>query len=190
LGNVPAVFPAAITQQLLNDPITLLQETIQKQVAEGCTFEGTAINIATQTPITFFTTAPTAPPAGGPTVNVNVADSSGGIGNLPFLITNADSALVYATFWIEKVTPKIGLHFHATPIRPVCLFEFSGSSRPVNGGAARFGPGETQFQLATCLRCDTSEDLRMIVELLGPTFICPTVDMKSAYSRNSAPLHS
>ncbi len=111
LGNVPPVFPPAITQQLLNDPIVLLQQTIQKQVADGCTFEGTAINIATQTPITFFTTPPTAPPAGGPTVTVNIADSSGGIENLPFLITNADSALVYATFWIEKVTPKTGLHF-------------------------------------------------------------------------------
>ena len=111
LGNVPPVFPAAITQQLLDDPIVLLQQTIQKQGAEGCTFEGTAINIATQTPITFFTTPPAAPPAGGPTVTVNIADSSGGIENLPFLITNADAALVFATFWIEKVTPKIGPTF-------------------------------------------------------------------------------
>lgn len=110
LGNVPPVFPAAITQQLLNDPIVLLQQHIQEQVAEGCTFEGTAINIAPQSPITFSTT-PNAPPPGGPIVAVNVADSSGGIENLPFLVTNADAALVYATFWIEKVTPKIGPHF-------------------------------------------------------------------------------
>lgn len=109
--NVPPVFPAAITQQLLNDPIVLLQQKIQQQVADGCTFEGVAINISTQASLTFFTTPPTAPPAGGPTVPVNVADSSGGIENLPFLVTNADSALVYATFWIEKVTPKSGDHF-------------------------------------------------------------------------------
>jgi hypothetical protein len=110
-GNVPPVFPAAITQQLLDDPIVLLQQTIQKQVAEGCTFEGATINIATQSPITFFTTPPAAPPAGGPTVAVSVADSSGGIENLPFLVTNADAPLVFATFWIEKVTPRVGPHF-------------------------------------------------------------------------------
>ena len=115
--NVPPVFPAAITQALLNDPISLLQQTIQKQVADGCTFEGVAINIATQASITFFTTPSTvqppagSPAAGGPTVTVNVADASGGIENLPFLVTNADSALVFATFWIEKVTRKDGDRF-------------------------------------------------------------------------------
>ena len=109
--NTPPVFPAAITQQLVNDPIILLQQKIQQQVADGCTFEGVAINIATQARITFFTTPPTAPPAGGPTTTVNVADSSGGIENLPFLITNADSALIFATFWIERVTRKNGERF-------------------------------------------------------------------------------
>jgi hypothetical protein len=111
LGNTPQVLDPRITQQLVNDPIVLLQAHIQKQVADGCTFEGVAINISTQASITYFTTPPTAPPVGGPTVNVNVADASGGIENLPFLVTNADSALVYATFWIEKVTPPNREHF-------------------------------------------------------------------------------
>jgi hypothetical protein len=109
--NTPSVFPAAITQQLLDDPIILLQQKIQQQVSEGCTFEGVAINISTQATIAFFTTPPTAPPAGGPAVPISVSDSSGGIENLPFLETNADSALIYATFWIEKVTRKNGEHF-------------------------------------------------------------------------------
>jgi len=110
--NTPPVIDPSITQELVNDPITLLQKTIQKQVEEGCTFEGVAINIATQSPITFFAKPSTVQPpvgtapANGPTTVVNVADSSGGIENLPFLFTNADSALVYATFWIERVTPK------------------------------------------------------------------------------------
>jgi len=106
LGNTPPVLPAAITQQVVNDPIVLLQQVIQKQVAEGCKFEGVALNISTLSPVTFFTTPPTAPPAGGPTVTVNVTDVAGGIENLPFLTTNADAALMYATFWITKVTPK------------------------------------------------------------------------------------
>jgi hypothetical protein len=106
LGNTPPVLPASITQQLVNDPIVLLQQTIAQQVAEGCQFEGTVLNIATVSPIQFFTTPPAAPPAGGPTVSVAVPDPAGGAENLPFLETNADAALVYATFWIEKVTPK------------------------------------------------------------------------------------
>ncbi len=117
--NTPPVFPAAITQQLVNDPIILLQQKIDQQVAEGCTFEGVAINIATQASITFSTTPPTAPPAGGPTVTVNVADSSGGIENLPFLVTNADSALIFATFWIERVTRKNGERFMPNSVRTV-----------------------------------------------------------------------
>jgi hypothetical protein len=115
--NTPPVIDPAITQQLVNDPIVLLQQTIQNQLNEGCTFEGVAINIASQSPISFFTTPsttqppPGSPPAGGPATTVSVADSSGGIENLPFLATNADSALVYATFWIERVTPKVGPEF-------------------------------------------------------------------------------
>ncbi len=102
LGNIPPVLPAEITQAVVNDPILFLQQVITDQVAEGHQFSGTAINIATQTPIVFFTT-PNSPP-GGPTVSVNVTDAGGGIENIPFLETNAESALVFATFWIEKVT--------------------------------------------------------------------------------------
>ncbi len=117
LDDPPTPLPAAITQQLLNDPITLLQDTIQQQVAQGCTFEGVAINISTHAKINFVKTASTVqPPAGpapppGPTTLVDAADASGGIENLPFLKTNADSALVFATFWIEKVTQKGGTQF-------------------------------------------------------------------------------
>jgi hypothetical protein len=110
-GNTPAIpLPASILgvamQDVVNDPIRLLQQVIKDQVAAGHTFEGTVLNIATVSPIEFFTTPPTAPPAGGPTVTVAMTDAAGGSENLPFLQTNADTALVYATFWIEKVTPK------------------------------------------------------------------------------------
>jgi hypothetical protein len=105
LGNIPPILPPSITQALVNDPITLLQQTIQQQVADGHTFAGTVLNIATISPIQFFTKpvlSPTAPPP--PTVSVTVPQFGGGIENLPFLTTNAFTAVVYATFWIEKVT--------------------------------------------------------------------------------------
>ena len=104
-GNVPAIpLPAEIggvlMQDLVNDPIKLLQDAIGRQVDDGYNFEGVALNIASQTPITFGTT----PNQAAPTASVAVTDGGGDIGNLPFLKTNAASALVYATFWITKVS--------------------------------------------------------------------------------------
>ena len=107
-GNVPAVpLPAEINgvliQDLVNDPITLLQEAVAQQQVDGYTFEGVALNIASQTPILFGTT----PNVATPTVSVAVPDGGGGIENIPFLQSNANSALVYATFWITTVShPK------------------------------------------------------------------------------------
>src|SRR5271166_1440229 len=100
-------------QDVINDPITLLQQVINQQVAQGCTFAGTVLNIATQAKITFFQNPNSK--AGDPTVVVGPANGAGGIENILFLEggepggavgPNADTALVYATFWIEKVTPK------------------------------------------------------------------------------------
>ena len=104
-GNVPAVpLPAEINgvlmQDLVNDPIRLLQETVAKQVTQGFTFEGVSINIASQQPITFATE----PNLTAPVTSVAVSDGGGGIENLPFLTANAQSVLVYATFWITRVS--------------------------------------------------------------------------------------
>jgi hypothetical protein len=106
LGNIPEVpLPAEINgvlmQDLVNDPIRLLQSTIAKQQAEGFTFEGVAINIASQVSIPFGTE----PNQSAPSITVSVSSGDGGgIENLPFLEQNAQSALVYATFWIERVS--------------------------------------------------------------------------------------
>jgi hypothetical protein len=103
--------PPGITQDIVNDPILLLQAVINKQKADGHSFAGTVLNISTQAQITFFKNKNSQP--GAPTVNVNVANGAGGIENILFLEggdpvggvgANADTALVYATFWIEKVT--------------------------------------------------------------------------------------
>jgi hypothetical protein len=98
-------------QQVINDPILLLQEVIKKQIAHGHSFEGTVINIATQKTIRFFNSANSAPT--GAFTDVAVTDGAGGIENILFLEggepsgpqgPNAQTALVYATFWIEKVS--------------------------------------------------------------------------------------
>ncbi len=106
-GNVPAVpLPASINgvamQDVVNDPIRLLQAHINRQVADGFTFEGVAINISSQASVVFGTVEN----AQAPTVTVAVPDADGGIENIDFLKTNATSALVYATFWIERVSHK------------------------------------------------------------------------------------
>jgi hypothetical protein len=114
---LPADINGVLMQDIINDPIKLLQQVIQEQVDHGHTFEGTALNIATQAQITFFT-KPNSTPA-DPKVVVNVTDGAGGIENILFLEggepvgtqgPNADTALVYATFWIEKV-----MHEHRPP---------------------------------------------------------------------------
>jgi hypothetical protein len=98
-------------QDVVNDPITLLQAVIRQQVCDGYQFEGTVLNIATQANITFFANPNSK--VGDPTVVVNPTNGAGGIKNILFLEggdpvgpkgPNADAALVYATFWIERVT--------------------------------------------------------------------------------------
>jgi hypothetical protein len=111
IPNTPA------NQALINDPIVLLQDAIQALVDDGYTFEGTVINIATQAIVNFLTTPNSGPT--GPQTPVNVPQFSGGIENIRFLVgeqvpigtpptdqpeENAQTALVYATFWIERAT--------------------------------------------------------------------------------------
>jgi len=104
LGNVPPVLPPSITQTLLNDPVTLLQQTIEDQIAQGYSFSGVALNISTVPSISFFTTPViNGSPLPG-TTTVNLAQAGGGAENLSFLQPNADTTLVYATFWLEKLT--------------------------------------------------------------------------------------
>ncbi len=115
IPNTPA------NQAMVNDPIVLLQNDIQRLVDDGYTFEGTAINIATQTTVNFLST-PNSGAAGAQAAPVTLPHFGGGIENIPFLIgqpsvavgtppknvpeENAQTALVYATFWIEKATKK------------------------------------------------------------------------------------
>jgi hypothetical protein len=114
---LPADINGVPMQNVVNDPILLLQKEIQQLVEEGYTFEGTALNIATTTPLNFLKNANSG--AKGPTVQVAVPQFGGGVENIQFLDgespnvggkvqlqENAETAVVYATFWIEKVTHK------------------------------------------------------------------------------------
>jgi hypothetical protein len=87
-------------QDVLIDPIRLLQQSIEDQAAQGCSFDGTVLNIATRSTIDFLT-EPNRPL--GSSVAVEVPDGGGSVGNIRFLDGNAEVALVYATFWIERV---------------------------------------------------------------------------------------
>jgi len=112
---LPANINGVPMQDVINDPILLLQKDVQQLVADGYSFEGTSLNIATASPLTFLKNANSG--AAGPTVPVNVPQFGGGIENIQFLIgespvvagktqlqENAETAVVYATFWIEKVS--------------------------------------------------------------------------------------
>jgi hypothetical protein len=107
---LPANIHGVPMQDVVNDPIKLLQQVIERQVQQGHSFEGTVINISTQAKITFFNQPNSK--TGSPTAVVDVTDGAGGIENILFLEggepvgaqgPNAQTALVYATFWIEKV---------------------------------------------------------------------------------------
>jgi hypothetical protein len=93
--------------------VTLLQQTVQEQIAQGYTFSGVVLNISTVAQITFFK-APVINGSALPgTAPVNLPEAGGGIENLAFLLgpslgpnppNNAFTALFYATFWLEKLT--------------------------------------------------------------------------------------
>lgn len=81
---LPASINGVPMQDVVNDPIALLQREIQQLADGGHTFEGTALNIATATPLTFLEHANSG--AAGPTAQVSVPQFGGGIENIQFLI--------------------------------------------------------------------------------------------------------
>jgi hypothetical protein len=91
-GDTPAIpLPASIDtipmQTVVNDPTRLLQQAIKGQFIEKMV----VLQIATVASLDFK-----AKP-------LPVTNGGGGIENIAFLETNADTALVFATFWIETI---------------------------------------------------------------------------------------
>ncbi len=129
--ELPERIRGVCMQDVINDPIRLLQAVIRKQERSGHTFEGFALNIATQAPVT-FRVHPNSPLT-GPTVNIRAKGATGGIENILFLKggeptgaqgPNAQVGLVYATFWIEKVTRKSGAHFMQLQYAQMAVLNF------------------------------------------------------------------
>ena len=98
-GNSPAVpLPASIDgvpmQTVINDPTRLLQASIQNQAIERMV----VLDIATTASLNTATGS------------VAVPLGAGGVENMPFLVTNANAAEMFATFWIERIQHDTG-HF-------------------------------------------------------------------------------
>ncbi|MBV9762417.1 MAG: hypothetical protein JO340_17785 [Acidobacteriaceae bacterium] len=141
---LPANIHGVPMQDVVNDPIKLLQKTVQEQVASGHTFEGTVLNIATQAKIQFFEKANAK--AGDPKVTVSPTNGAGGIENILFLEggepsgskgPNADTALVYATFWLERVSHPERQPFMQLQYAQMVILNFgillAGAGAPVLG---------------------------------------------------------
>lgn len=98
----PRTLPPGITQTAVNDPIVLLQQTVQRQLVEGYRFTGVVLNIATAAAVPF---------GSGP---VDLPQFGGGVTNHTFLRgdseqrPNLSTALVYATFWLQRLTHPDG----------------------------------------------------------------------------------
>lgn len=133
-GTTEPALPAAINgiamQQVIDDPIKILQATVENQLHNGHTFQGVALNVATQRKIN-FREQPNKPQ--GPFSVVTVTDGAGGIENIVFLEggeptgavgPNALTSLVYATFWIEKVTREGGEHFMQLQYAQMTILNF------------------------------------------------------------------
>jgi hypothetical protein len=128
---LPAAIDGVTMQDVINDPITLLQAEIQKQVANGDELEGVALNIASQATVT-FNTEPNSN-LSGPTTTVTIVGGDGGVENILFLNgegstnapePNAHTALVYATFWIETVHPRQGMPYMQLQYAQMTVLDF------------------------------------------------------------------
>jgi hypothetical protein len=100
-GDTPPIpLPDSIStvpmQTVINDPTRLLQQAIQGQFIEKMV----VLNIATVASLDVTSGA------------VPINFGAGGIENMPFLETNADAAVVFATFWLETIQHPSGTgHF-------------------------------------------------------------------------------
>ena len=76
---------------------------------------------------------------------MNLPQFGGGAENLPFLETNADTALVYATFWIEKVIHPDRPHFMQLQYAQMVLLNFPAIGIPSNAPPPASDQGKLNF---------------------------------------------
>jgi hypothetical protein len=110
---LPAAIDGVARQTVINDPTRLLQAAIKDQFIQSMV----VLNIATTASLN-VTTGPVPVPLG-----------AGGIENMPFLVTNANAAQVFATFWIETIRLPIGRFMQLQYVQTVMLnFPILGTS--------------------------------------------------------------
>lgn len=135
---LPAEIDGVAMQDVVNDPVSLLQAKITRQVESGHRFKGVALNVATRNTIQ-FRSAPNAP--GSAAIPVTVADGGGGAENLLFLEggepagavgPNALTSLIYSTFWIETVTAPEGGDFLQLQYAQMTVLNFGILHGPPN----------------------------------------------------------
>jgi hypothetical protein len=158
LGTVPAdpaigpgdTIRGVAMQDIINDPIRILRAHVEDHIANGCTVEGVAaLNISSQSPINFWTVANT---PSGTSDQVQIPNAAGGIENILFLEgiatgatppgptgPNAQVSLVYATFWIEKVTHPQRDPFMQLQYAQMTILDFGilGVGTPAPDGVAQ-----------------------------------------------------
>jgi hypothetical protein len=123
-GNIPQIpLPAAINgvpmQTVINDPTRLLQAAIKGQVIEKMV----VLTISTQASI----------PVEAPGTAITTLNGAGGIENIPFLVPNAQTATVFATFWLETIRHGAGSFLQLQYVQTVLLnFPVLGAKPLVN----------------------------------------------------------
>ena len=140
---LPDSIKGVAMQDVLNDPIRLLQPVIEEQRQRGHTFDGVVLNVATQARLSFqpepnVVLGPRKglPPPPAPTV-VEVPMGAGEIANMPFLVgadkgPNAETASVYATFWLERVRHPTQPEFTQLQYAQMTVLNFPILNTPVN----------------------------------------------------------
>ena len=101
--TVPA--PAGITQEVIGDPHVLLREALREQAADG--------HILTH--VTWLITS---------------TQRAGGIGNIPFIVSNANPLSLESVFSIETVRSPAGTEYLQLGYSQTALLNFRGLSFP------------------------------------------------------------
>jgi hypothetical protein len=94
-------------QTVINDPTRLLQAAIKGQVIEKMV----VLSIATEAVIA----------VASPGAAITTLNGAGGIENIPFLVPNANTATVFATFWLETIRQGAGTFLQLQYVQTVLL---------------------------------------------------------------------
>jgi hypothetical protein len=98
--RTPAADVPGLTQAMIDDPNSILRDAIK----DLRIIETTRLEIATVASVSVLDAPAPPPPAPQPASTLDVIpDGGGGAENIPFLLSNANTGQVFATFWIEKV---------------------------------------------------------------------------------------